>query len=341
MLFLTNPSTRLLSPDNVILLLREAYTECKELVCLCSLSEGRNAVFSFEIAGVAYVAKSSCAVDARLRLTRHACMAKKIAEQGVAAEQVLTTSTGALIAEDSSGLVVLVFRKVQGVTCEFTRAGYKRAGKALASWHTAAAMVDISEDLLEPLSPTLLIEHAESTFQGSSCLETHSLPLLSISAASFKRLESCISFLRSGLCDYQGEDYYVGHGDPHPLNLLYADCNEVEFATWIDLEDAYRGTRLHDLGTLVWSTLRSRVTKPLWMAALEAYDSVIALSETDLGRIGYHVALRQLWWLSLHARHWGQYSIHHSDPRFLEAAIELLEIICSDACGATLPNIAN
>ena len=323
--------------EEVRALLRKEYHGCTELNDLRVLSQGRNAIFEMKMGGERYVVKSSRKGDALSRLARHAAIAHGLAALGAATEQLLPTSTGELIGQGKDGLVVAVFRKIQGVACDLTRAGYDRLGLALALWHRAAAQVKVDARLLSSLSPPKVLMLAERELLHAALPGPPGCPSFAMSPPSEQRLSSCLRFLRSRLPGEVEREDWVGHGDPHPLNLLRAVSGTgLQQAIWIDLEDAYRGSRLHDLGTVVWSTLRCEPTRPLWMAALEAYDRELGLSSDELDQLGYYVALRQLWWLTLHARHWGHYAMHYREPRFVDAGLELLEVICQDACGASL-----
>lgn len=334
-------SVQLPSAEEVQSLLRRRYHGCTELRNMRVLSQGRNAIFEMELGAERYVVKSGRNGDALARLTRHAALAHGLAALGAAAEQLLPTSAGELVGRGEDGLVVAVFRKIQGVACDFTPAGYGRLGLALAVWHRAAARVKVDAQVLSSLSPAKVLMLAENALLHTRSPGLQGCPVFAMTSAGEQRLSSCLRFLRGLLPRGEEREDWVCHGDPHPLNLLRAvSVSGLQQSIWIDLEDAYLGSRLHDLGTMVWSTLRCEPTRPLWMAALEAYDRELGLYSDELDQVGYYVALRQLWWLALHARYWGQYAIHYCEPRFIDAGLDLLETICQDACGADLTSAA-
>lgn len=323
--------------EQVQSLLCKQYHECSDLRGLRMLSRGRNAIFEMHVGAESYVVKSGRKGDALARLTRHAALAHGLTALGAAAEQLSHTSAGELVGRGDDGLVVAVFRKIRGVACDFTSAGYGRLGLALALWHRAAARAKVDANVLSSLSPAEILALAEKVLLHTSPPGLPGCPAFAMSSPGEQRLTSCVRFLRGRLPREEEHEDWVGHGDPHPLNLLRAVCADGrQQSTLIDLEDAYRGSRLHDLGTIVWSTLRCEPTRPLWMAALEAYDRELGLANEELDQVGYFVALRHLWWLALHARHWGQYAMHYREPRFVDVGVELLEVICQDACGANL-----
>lgn len=92
----------------------------------------------------------------------------------------------------------------------------------------------------------------------------------------------------------------ICQGDLHPLNILLPPG-----PVWVDFEDAFIGSRLYDVSTVVWSSFNQTYAAPLWRAALGAYTGITPLSAGVLSCLGLFVALRQVWWLSLHARHCG------------------------------------
>lgn len=301
------------------------------------LVHGRNRVYELAAEAGPGITRASSDADAGPRFERQVAVARRLEGLGIEAERVVPAIDGRGVVGDASGLRVALFGRLPGRPGTFTPACYAELGRALAEWHDSLAPGDLAEDGL----PTL---HAAGVLHDASTVLNAHLGLDSAGGLDAGRLpefrarwEAAACFLAGAVEGLDESRTCVGHGDPHPLNLIVQTLPDGTFAGgWIDLEDAYQGSPLYDLATLVWSTLREQQTQRLWMEGLATYDRRRTLTRRELAELGPWVALRHLWWLALHARAWGRYPLHRQHPRFLESGIELLETICEDACGARL-----
>lgn len=282
---------------------------------LTPLVTSRNEVTRIETGQDTYILRSSTLADGTLRLNRHTQLADGLQSMGVAAETVYKNCHGHLITHGIQGPYAL-FGFIKGQTTQLDQKGYVQLGFALAKLHQNTRHNTFEQKLLAKFDPLNWVQDA------AICIEAHSL-----SPKSRTRLQQCLAFIAHQLnaIDWQNIPFQMGHGDAHPMNLIGT--------TWIDFEDAYWGPVSYDLATVVWSTLRCEQTQPLWRAALEAYNTILPIDPTTLSQISILVAVRHLWWLGMHAMHFGHFPIHSQEPNFLDQGIELLEIICTDACG--------
>lgn len=124
--------------------------------------------------------------------------------------------------------------------------------------------------------------------------------------------------------------YGLLHGDAHHHNFLVGDSGELSL---FDFEHVATGWRVYDLGTLLWGTLGRGGGAEVWRAMVEGYESSRSLSEWETAVLTRFMALRQLWWLGFHARHWGRWRRPWLAPDFFPQGISLLELIVDEACG--------
>lgn len=310
---------------DILNLLRGSYDGCQDVHELKRLASGRNHVYVFSAALSKFVVKASASKDAQSRMVRNALVALRLGEVGCSVEQPVLTKFGEPVCYGPNGLTVTVFQLIEGSQGNFTVSTYTHLGFALAKLHKSAALASIPKGILVDLSPKFILDKAE--------LEITRL----LGECEYAgRMRNCAQFIAAGLHRFASIHHAtptLGHGDPHPLNVIFPSIKYKSTPAWIDFEDAYVGCRMYDLGVIVWSTFRCAETKPLWMAALNSYNHCYSLDKEELDHIGLFVAFRQIWWLSMHAENWGSYDIHQREPNFLNSGIELLEIICHDACG--------
>lgn len=280
------------------------------------LSDGRNRVFRIETDLCDYVAKCGTAPGQAARLLTYAQLAGGLSAAGCAVETPVPSDAGMLAChQGEDSLILLEF--VAGNPVGFTVQDFFELGDALARLHAAVDELPEITEALPPLAPLDNLATAPLRLAGM------------LSASAYEYLAEHCEKLRDRLSGQDLGRPAFCHGDPHPLNAL----RTAEGVRWLDLEECHVGPRLFDLGTLVWSTIRAGRTAPLWRAALQAYDAVSPISPAALDLIGPFVAIRQIWWLSLHAQDWGQLPLHRQHPDLLETGVELLAIICRDACG--------
>lgn len=121
----------------------------------------------------------------------------------------------------------------------------------------------------------------------------------------------------------------IVHGDAHHLNFLEHD----ERVALFDFELLATGWRVYDLATLIWGTFGRGGDAALWEAIVRGYSSQRRLDQDETRLMPVFVAVRQLWWLGFHARHWGRWRRPWLGPGFFEQGVGLLEFIAAETCG--------
>lgn len=289
---------------------------------LSVMSRGRNTIVrGCSPAFGDVVVKIAEGEEAVSRLRREALAAQRLGSSNHFVLPPILTLAGAPIGISPSSVGTFVTPYVQSVPLQHSPAAFSILGGALARLHRELVAKDWLEELAIPhFDPRLVLEESAQVLQGSA-----------LSPTQKHRLKVCSAFLmhRVACIDQTALVWCPIHGDAHPRNLLAWQANWV----WIDLEDVALGPRVYDIATMVWSTLRERQTERLWRPGLQAYQEVWALSPEELASIPVFVGIRHLWWLALHARAWGDYDLHRLHPRLLDDGVQLLELICRDACG--------
>ena len=126
------------------------------------------------------------------------------------------------------------------------------------------------------------------------------------------------------------------HGDAHHLNARRSMDGTLCF---FDFDLARTTWRMYDLATLIWGSLSADVganEEPLWTAFVRGYSRVRPLTEEERTALGAFVAVRQLWWVAFHARHWGTWKREWLNDAFFSRSIELYGDILKDAYGFDL-----
>ena len=255
--------------------------------------------------------------------------------EGVARESLLLTQLAAQgslavrpvapvrVAPDDCAGAMLVLARIDARPARDCAADYASLGAAAARLHGALDHVGIDCVEMPLFEPAAIV--------SSAVADVGSALGPGPQRAALERLGN---FIDAGLAGMRmhWDDPRICHGDLHPHNVLLPPGRDP---VWIDFEDAFIGPRLYDVATIVWSSFNQTHAAPLWQAALGAYTGITPLSAGVLNCLGLFVALRQVWWLSLHARHWGAYPMHAAHPQLLDDGVDLLDAICRDACGLT------
>ncbi len=233
------------------------------------------------------------------RIAHEASVLAALCEQGGPVQRIVTTTSGRAYAENDRR-IMMVTEYVKGKPAPETPEGFAAVGASLASLHTAMDSRLNFVDSLPELDPLVIL------LNSGKAVEERIGPVAG--SAIKARIKVLYDRLHEAAKD--GYSNAPGHGDAHGYNLMLTqDSNTV----WIDLEDAFAGPRVYDLATVVWSSFRHSETQPLWSAALEAYAQVRSVTN-EFKHIELFVALRHLWWLALHARHWGEFHMHQERP---------------------------
>jgi len=195
-------------------------------------------------------------------------------------------------------------------------------GRLLAEFHVAAEIVG-PPGTLPHLDRRALIEEPVASVKERLTSPT--------GAETSMTLDSVVGFLARLWPEASSEPgaYGLVHGDSHHLNFLEDDGRLALF----DFELLARGWRAYDLATLIWGTFGRGGDAALWDAMVRGYSSVRRLGESEARTVPVFVALRQLWWLGFHARHWGRWRRPWLNPGFFDGGVELLQFIAAQACG--------
>ncbi|WP_176453373.1 phosphotransferase enzyme family protein [Pseudanabaena sp. SR411] len=121
----------------------------------------------------------------------------------------------------------------------------------------------------------------------------------------------------------------ICHGDSHHYNMHLSNDKIVFF----DLEDVKLSWRVYDIATMIWGTFGQGGNGYIWNAVIQGYNSVSLISDYEAQIIKYFVAIRQIWWLGLHACRWGDWIIHKDEDEFFQRGVELFFYICREGCG--------
>ncbi len=287
------------------------------------LASSRNQLFQIRHGGAHFILRRSPSAD----LLRHADLTAALKVHDCGAEYAIPARSGSYGVQLADHSYLALFHRSPGRQADFTQADYADLGIALARFHRGADQLPSPKQDYPHFQPGIVLQNSHAQ------IEKHLQH-----AAALTQLNTCTAFLETRLAALESNQPQHGalqsglcHGDPHPLNFLI----HPQGNTLIDLEDACYGPRLYDLAVMVWSTLRQSETRPLWSAALQAYHAHLPLADEALAHLAPLMALRQLWWLAMHAKSWGAYPMHRQEPHFIDAGVELLQIICQDACGMT------
>ncbi|GEM_PF-4341779 len=283
---------------------------------------GRHDIYRIKTNSGELIAKVGRGFSGVAAVKREALAFKCLAATTAVIPRLLLSSAGEACILTPDGCAILVCEAIQGRPAAETEQGFARYGDALARFHVAIGRIPAHDRAtFAEFDPIAVVTRAVGALcqgpQGATCSS---------------RLALIQHFVIGRLEDTQelwGQDA-LGHGDAHFFNLLFRDGGD---GCWIDLEDMYRGPIVYDLATLVWSTFRQRRTQPLWEAGLNEYARVANVTSDQLNCLGVFVAIRQLWWLSLHSAAWGQFPMHTDSIQFFKEGLTLLDIICRDACG--------
>jgi len=121
------------------------------------------------------------------------------------------------------------------------------------------------------------------------------------------------------------------HGDAHHQNFRGKAGGRLSL---LDFEHLSLGWRVYDLATLVWGTFgRSGGNATVWAAIIDGYSTIRSPLPWETEALPWFIALRQVWWLGFHARHWGRWRRPWLTRDFFARGVELLEYITDEACG--------
>ncbi len=291
-----------------------------------SIPSGRNALYIFISHGQTLLAKLAVHVRDGSKIKHEAEILDWLCRSDNAPVPLILNSVkgNPWIIPDGHPTVLLVREALTGPCCEETPRGYALAGTALAQLHQHFDSMHSLHSSI-PLVPTIqpLKDLHDASLELSSWMEE---------IKGSQRFVQIIDFLHERFFQTQDiwDEIKLGHGDAHIFNLVQTARSQ---ACWFDFEDVYLGPRAYDLGTMVWSTLRHKYSQPLWESALRAYSLNTSISKNILGCIPLFVALRQIWWLCFHSKHWGSYTMHNDPHVFFQEGLAIIEDICRDACG--------
>jgi Ser/Thr protein kinase RdoA (MazF antagonist) len=218
---------------------------------------------------------------------------------------------------DGRSYALMLFEKVDGRLPQLEKHTFRKIGAQLARFH-AAMTSETPADLPVLGCNSLLNEPADAIrpqlIRGDWILARATALLRPV-------VEEFESTLPIVIC----------HGDAHHHNSLVGPSGDVVF---FDFEHLCRGWAAFDLATLLWGTLGDDAGPAVWSAAVEGYSSVRPLTNAEAAAIAPLMACRHLWWLGMHARHWGRWQRPWMTRSFFDDSVDMVRRLLVDACGA-------
>lgn len=211
-----------------------------------------------------------------------------------------------------------LFEYVEGRTPGIDAPTFEGLGAQLAQLHRALPDADPSAARLPRLDRTTLLERPGQAIR-----------------AQLRRneavLDRALELLRPALDRFEDElAPAICHGDAHHHNCHTAPTGEHVF---FDFEHLALGWHAYDVATLLWGTLGASGGPAVWSAVLRGYSEVRQLSDLEATAVPPLMACRHLWWLGMHAEHWGRWQRGWMTADFFDESLDLVRRLLADACG--------